>query len=180
MLETCLQIAEGAAAKGRLNENLRIVRSNAESDALTKQCWFCGETEADTKIPVEVPLHGDVETTPNYLTGGTRTTWRHATIKVPRCPACKNADAKKEVGAVVGFLIVIAGVILGSVTGSKTTEEAGFVVAGLGLVTAIITGMWVHSKMPKVQGLKRKKDEYPTVKELRGKGWKDGTAPTTN
>ena len=131
MLETCLEIAEGEAAKGRLNENLKIVRSNAESDAFTKQCWFCGESGADSAMPMEVPLHGNVETT--WVPGGSRTTWSHATIKVPRCPGCKNAHAKEAVGVGVGFLVLIVGIVLGCVIGSNTKEETGFIVAGLGL-----------------------------------------------
>ena len=178
MLEMCILVAEGKAAKERIKTNLTIVRNNAQAALLRTTCWFCGEQKAETERPLEMALHGDIKT--EYLIGGTRRTWRHITVKVPRCAACRQVQAKEGAGVGVGCLVFVLGIILAGYMGNTSSSENGWIIAVIALVVAIVISNMVQSKMPKMQGLKRDRNEYPPVKELRDQGWKDGAAPPSN
>jgi hypothetical protein len=178
MLEKCLSIAKGQAAKGRIQENLVVVRANAESDSLASTCWFCGEHEADASQEVPVPMHGDVKT--NYVPGGTQTTWRHLTVKVPRCKDCANVHSREEGGVAAGCSLFVAAVIAAILVGSNVGESAGWMSLFVGAIIAITIGGIIQSRIPKIKGLKRPRNDYPPIAKLRSQGWQDGEKPATS
>lgn len=89
LLEMTLPMAASESAKGRIQDNLRIVTANLESQQMFGTCFFCKQNKADDAVGIEVKMHGEVVRTPTFQ--GTRITWKHGSIKVPRCGECRVA-----------------------------------------------------------------------------------------
>lgn len=89
LLLPTLEIVEGEAARTRIQQNLTIVRGNEELRVVWGTCWFCKEERPADSAAINVNMFGEVERTPTFQ--GTRITWRHGTIGVPRCVKCEEA-----------------------------------------------------------------------------------------
>jgi hypothetical protein len=106
-----------------------------------------------------------------------RTTWKHLTVKVPRCKDCANAHSKANVGVLVGGLTFFLGAVLALIVGDNSMPEAGWGIAAVAFVLALIFGATAQREAPKIQGLNRPKNDYPSIKKLRAEGWADGEKP---
>lgn len=79
-----LDIARGKELRRRLEENIRAASENLEAS----QCWFCGRAPAAEDAALPVPMHHVVERIP--MPTGYRVRYQQATLKVPRCEACRH------------------------------------------------------------------------------------------
>ena len=124
-------------------------------------------------------MHGDVQRI--AIPNGVRTTWRHITVKLPRCSACKELQHKLDQANLAvgwaGFLTVAQSIIALILTANG--EWGWFVLFLLGAIGA---GYWwtraVKSRRPlkgAVPSVSHK--EYPQIKELLAEGWTWGASP---
>lgn len=177
-LNQCLLLVEGDAARERIQGNVKIVNENVEFAQMNDTCWFCGGRPAAAADEMKLEMHGDINV--EYTGFGLRKTWRHGEFKVPRCPHCHEAHDKASNGCLAFFGAALVSALAGIVTGSNTHEDTGLAVFIGCLIISIIFAVHIHRKQPKVDGKKRKKEEFPTIKELLGKGWQWGKEPPSN
>jgi hypothetical protein len=163
LLELALPIAVGKAARDRISENMDIVRNNLAYPT----CWFCQQNPAEDEASIEVKMYGDVNRIPTRL--GVQITWRHCSVKVPRCLECKKAHSKKD--------FAIGGAIVRALVGTAIFPLIG-----------TLAGCWVgyligknldKSRIPKGVKPESAKSEFPSVKRLLSQGWQFGEGPST-
>ena len=184
LIGRAIEVAESEAMRTRLGENLTILKANLEALELQRiwgSCWFCGTSLTDLDSGRPVPMYGEVER--RYYGGGTRVTWRSATLQVPRCPTCKNrqeAVQRRSGNYLLGVIAV--GILLGVAVGFAT-HRIFFPILG-----ALIFMILIYN-LPPTPGIRRtkgaeKQDEararaFPSVVERVEAGWHFGTKPAT-
>ncbi|HSL83041.1 MAG TPA: hypothetical protein VLF66_09700 [Thermoanaerobaculia bacterium] len=170
-------IAVGATASGRLGENVRIVQDNLEHDREYGTCFFCGDAPPAAEVAVEVKLHGEVVRVP--VPGGVQIRWRSLTAKVPRCPACKEAQvrlaASTGVGGVLGGLAGVGGCFA---TMESDTGWLSVVLAIVLLSVGLGLGRFVGRRGAKT-GIRGEGEasQFPPVRRLLAEGWSVGEKP---
>lgn len=186
-LERIEALAEGAQARARIAENLRIVKSNAEGQCVHGRCWFCTTEPREKPAPgrsIKKPIHGEVKVTPVY--GGANMTWRHGVADVPRCQRC--ADAHEALDARTGMVtlaVAIAGVVaLGRVWSAPRADFGSILLALIGIAlawgVAIAVVHWRFKPRAMREGQVRPKaawQDWPPVKQLFASGWATGARP---
>ncbi len=167
ILKRALQIAVGASMRKRIEDNIEINKTNIELGS----CWFCKTNPPDEKSELEVKMFGDVQRTPTYQ--GTEVTWRHTTIKVPRCKKCKSASSTATFLGCSGLAVGVALAILAGV--STQNGWVGFII----FVVCAIVG-FIIPPLTRPKGIKSEdyKKEFPAIKQLLAKGWNFGEKPS--
>ena len=155
LVEQALQIAVSASVRRHLEENIEIVKNNLERGI----CWFCKKHPAVDNAAVEVKMYGDV----------TYVTYRHGTIKVPRCQQCKSVHSRKTAINVIG---VVMGIVFG-LGSCAATDNVGLGFAILAVCIGLGFGI---PALTKPAGMKSANDykEFPDIKQLLSQGWQFG------
>ncbi len=189
LLETALALVVSQSARTRLEENLRIVKENHKYQQTYQTCWFCQKRSPDASSVIEIPMYGNVRKT--YVYNGYRLEWNKLQVRIPRCSQCKAAQASSGrnagIGCLTGFAGAAAGAIIGVIGGAVGGEIAGAAVAGffivgfIGLIVGLVIDDSQLNARLKELGIKPEsaKDEFPGIKEMRGKGWSVGEGPST-
>jgi hypothetical protein len=180
LLEMAFPIAVGQALRDRIQENINTVKRNLEYAT----CWFCKQNPADDKAALEVEMFGDVHLIPTWQ--GTKITWRHGTVRVPRCAKCKSAHVREEacatVGGLLGFVLGIgASILIAKIVRDRDLRVVGclaapFGLVGIGNVIGAAIGAALRPKGVKPESAMR---EFPRVKQLLSQGWNFGKRPST-
>jgi len=176
LLEATLPLATGDAVRGRLEDNIEIVKRNLAGS----MCWFCGQNSADDKAVLDVKMYGDVTRTPTW--NGVQVQWRHGTFSVPRCPRCRSAHTTQGAWTgtcgTIGVLLGFGGCIAGA---SNDAFGTGFLMLVLGSAIGFGIGAAIGSAQ-RPQGVKPEsaKSEFPAIKELVAEGWTFGEKPNTD
>jgi hypothetical protein len=175
LLDRLSPLAASTAAKERIAHNRKIVQSNFDSSL----CFFCKQEASKDDAALEVKMHGDVKT--EWVPGGTRTTWRHCAVKIPRCPACKALHGKAEnAGAGMGCGGVLA-VVLGIIACvlMSNSEWGWFFVVLLGAGAAGWWCAWGIKHKPALGSVlpHASHKEHARIKELLAEGWTWGERP---
>jgi len=171
LLRRLLPIAASSAAKERLETNIQIVQGNLELG----RCWFCGQNPGDEQCVHEVAMHGEVRTL--AVPGGTRTTWSHTKVRVPRCRACQQEIGREGNAGAAGCLGILAGCAVWWFMGTRDLALPGFLI---GVAIPIVLA-WMAARSAKAAGrpgiVRREANDYPRIKELRAKSWGFGEKP---
>lgn len=175
IIEQALPICAGQTLRARLEENIKIVKTNLEYG----MCWFCKKKPNDDKAALEVKMFGDVNRVPTWQ--GTQIRWRHATIKVPRCSRCSSAHntAANWLGVcgTLGLLIGLGGCIASA---SNDAPGPGFIVLLIGAGVGFgIGGAVGASQRPNDVKPQSAQNEFPGIKALLAQGWQFGEKPNT-
>ncbi len=169
LLKAILPIASSSSAKGRIEDNLRIVERNLQFAT----CWFCKKKPSEDKASVSLEMYGNVVRTPVW--NGVRVQWQKVTLLVPRCGECKKRQGQASAAMVLGVLGGLgAGGLLALITGG---HPAGLFIGFLFAVAGITLGAVIRSSA--LAGIRDEayKSEFPTVKEKRSEGWEFGSGP---
>lgn len=176
LLDRITGLAASAGVKERLARERRTVAENLEGSL----CWSCGCNPGDEALAVPVPMHGDVQR--EATSEGLRTTWRHLTIKVPRCRQCVEEDAlfAKAGGWALGAfnLSLVAAIASHAGFDREMPTPALVLLAGLLAALALVRrdrrrlGARCRPDVPR-----RRRDDYPAIVEFKAKGWQFGERP---
>lgn len=162
LLALAFPIAVSQSVRDRIGQDIEIVKRNLEYST----CWFCKQNPAADKAVLEVKMFREVNRIP-VIGEGVVITWRHGSIKVPRCLECKKAHSTK------GFAIV--GAIVGALVGTAIFPIIGTV---LGYWIGNLIGKQIDAaNMPEGVRPESAKKEFPSVKQLLSEGWKFGERP---
>jgi hypothetical protein len=177
--EILLGLAVSQSTRTRIQDDIDVIRRNA----LGSTCFFCGKNPQDTAAVIEVKMHGEVNRIPMW--NGSRVTWKHCSVRVPRCRACKAAHARignyAGAGAGIG---AVGGILLGLLLGAAMKEKdapCGMAVVSGGVLAAVGAGIAhgiARAKMPANTKPESHKNQYPAVKELQAQGWGFGEKPS--
>ncbi|MET2984071.1 hypothetical protein [Aureibaculum conchae] len=169
ILEDIKSIVLGESAVSRVSQNYDIIKKNYDSKRIYNTCFFCKTNKPNGKSSIEQPMHGEIEKQLLYNS----ITWRHLTVKVPRCEQCKKEHQKEDTIITLG---VIASIILGILFASLFSSFWVFVIlATIGIVMSIRLGI----KSNKTAGRSTFK-QFPEIKELLARGWTWGASPPQN
>ena len=192
LLELAAPLAEGAAARQRISENIEIVRNNIQGSL----CWFCKEEPAVEDAAYGVAMYGNVRQV------GIQVQWQHGTIPIPRCTACKevhegggkkpNESSDGDLACGCGCLLLIIGGILCAVF-PFFQSETGLWYLGAALISLWVTFtlvLWIWKTVagkdeaepePEPEPKETKPVEYahehPNIKTLLQQGWQFGKKP---
>ncbi len=167
ILEDVKSIVLGESAISRVKQNYDIIKTNHESRRIYNTCFFCKTNKPDEKSLIEKPMHGEINK--SYSS----TTWRHLTVKVPRCEKCKKEHIKQDTIITAGVIVsIIVGISFGSLFSSFWIF---FFTMVIGIVFSIRTGI----KSNKTEG-RSTHVLFPEIKELLAKGWTWGASPPQN
>jgi len=177
LLESVLPIAAGLAMRTRIEENLRIVKTNRDMGI----CSFCKDDNGEDKCGVERKMYGEVQRTPSYR--GTRITWSKRTVTVPRCKKCALAHKRSSNWATFAVLTsILIGIVSCGVVVSSTDDNGGL--AAMLLFAFSIGGSLIGSFLAKRYFRKNilpadEAAKYPRIQELLKDGWHFGTEPAS-
>jgi hypothetical protein len=168
VFEELKKIVIGESASNRVERNYEIFKNNIEYDRLYNTCFFCKKNKADVSAVIEKPMHGEVQRLYSKIT------WRHLTVKVPRCNECKKQhNTVDSYTWGIGVLSVIIGIICWA-----KIYEGGFwafaIISGIGFLIGYLVGT-SQCKTSKYGIYK----EFPQIKELISQGWTWGSEPST-
>ena len=179
LLEEARAVVAGPSVRRRVEDNVRAVQSNLEWGT----CWFCQSEPLAEDCAVPLKMYGDVRRTPTYL--GVEITWRHGTIKVPRCRSCQSIHKRKENGGVCGFFLgAVVGGVLGflvlAALGHEAPKDAGCWIVGMSAFFAGLLGALIGAKAGNRRDVRPASaaNQFPEVKKLLSEGWKFGEKPT--
>ena len=117
VLSAALPVAASESARSRIKENIDIYKRNVEMNL----CWFCKTNDLSNACSIPVKMYG------NVVDHGTRITWTHTTIDVPRCAACKYVQEQGHRWTVFGSCVGLAmGLFLASLIMNSKDPGAGF------------------------------------------------------
>jgi hypothetical protein len=167
IFEELRKIVIGESAKNRVEKNYEIFKNNIEYDRLYNTCFFCKKNKADVSAVIEKPMHGEVQRLYSKIT------WRHLTVKVPRCKKCKKEHNKQDTITTLG---IFASVALAIATGIYF-DLAWWVYVSVGFI-GIVASFMVGEILRKTKPW-RYSAEFPQIKELISQGWTSGSEPST-
>jgi hypothetical protein len=161
LLDLVRAAAASASTRNRIDQNIATVDGNVAIG----RCHFCEQGQADDACPIEIAMHGDVQKFP--IPGGTRTTWRHMKVKVPRCAQCRQVHKRRDT-------VMTTFVILGGL--------AGVPFYGIGAVPGLILGGvvgWLISTLTTPKHVKSADTakQHASVKDNLADGWGFGEKP---
>jgi hypothetical protein len=182
LLKIVQGIAEGEAARARIQENISI----DEGMILETTCWYCKNNDAVESKAVQAKLHGNVTSRPQY--NGVHWEWQHSTINVPRCAHCYEVHVGNQVKLGGG---VLATGVIGAILFSAITIPGGFgesVVFGTTLSVAsslflLLGGLryirGTHLEQKRREGVLPHTciDDFPPIRRLLDSGWAWGERP---
>jgi len=188
LLERVRSVAVSQSVCGRIDENLVIIRGNAEQNRVWGTCWFCGTEAADENRSVKYSFHKVISRVANIIR------YQQMSITVPRCVCCAEATARAARFDDKRVLFVLAGGAMGLVAGIGAYRMFAFVtgldflsflllvscVAGYGyLAKLLVHDNFGHEALP--PGIKPTSSyrEFPPIKELFASGWSSGETPPT-
>ncbi len=167
ILEVIKSIVLGESAIARVSENYDIIKANYESKRIYNTCFFCKTNKPDEKFSVEQPMHGEI----NISYSGT--TWKHLTVKVPRCEKCKKKETKKEIITAISLVAsIIAGFVLAKIYFQIDPSMALF--GGILMVVGF-SYIFIGHLVEKTRRNLFK--QFPEIKELLDRGWTLGASP---
>lgn len=188
LMERLLPIAVSQSARSRIDENLTIIRGNAEQQGVWGTCWFCGAAAPDETAAVK---HSYYKVTSQI---GNTIHYQQSKISVPRCARC--ADALKRAAHFEDrkFGFVLSGGAFGLVGGFGAYRIADVLLGSgfLGLVLLVLSVAgygylaWVlahdnfgHEALP--SGIKPAGSytKFPPIRDLIAGGWSPGESPPT-
>lgn len=159
LLEKLRGMVTSEKLKSRIEQNLEILRTNAEHSALQETCWFCKKNKPIVGKERKVDVH--------IMTGvsGNQTRWRHLGVPVPCCSSCRTKQR-----LIHSWL---SGALVGGVIGAffGTLESFGI---GVGIGCAV--GFMVSIKIKLIPPGCYK---FPAVKKILSEGWKKGEQPSS-
>jgi hypothetical protein len=175
--EFARRLAASPSARQQLDRSSEAIKSNL----LYGTCWFCKTNRPDDAAVVEVPMHGNVTRTPQFL-AGTHVKWRQFTARVPRCSACASAQQKTQTLRTTGLVIgALAGIIgcVSLVSQSDENTALGLLVVGGGAGVGALTG-WLrgHSQEPATMSPLGARMAFPPIQALFKLGWAVGEKPS--
>ncbi|HUP65884.1 MAG TPA: hypothetical protein VM557_11460 [Thermoanaerobaculia bacterium] len=169
LLPKVLEIAVSESARTRIQREVDAVKTNNE----LSKCWFCGVGKARSEHAAEVKMYGNVQHTQTWE--GTRTTWNHGAIPVPRCEACKSrhlsaADKAMSTGCLGSLLGVGSCIGMVNVDALSNTPLPG--VVGITIITvSIVAGLvWKRAALAGVKGEGAAK-KHSSVLAKKKEGW---------
>jgi hypothetical protein len=188
LMERIRPLAVSPSARSRIDENLAIIRTNAEQQGVWGTCWFCGTSVPDDNVAIKRSYYKVISQIGNTIQ------YRQSTVSVPRCASCAEAQTRAArfddrkvsfmfsggvFGLVGGFgAYRIVDVLLGS-------GFLGFVLlvlcaGGYGyLARILVLDNYGHEALP--SGIKSSGSciQFPPIKELVTGGWSPGEKPPT-
>ncbi|MEO3805173.1 hypothetical protein [Nonomuraea sp. B1E8] len=154
LLDHALALAVTDPVRDRVQENIDIISDNLSLHA----CFFCGR-DADPSAVLVRNMFGDV----NHLQW--RTTWRTATIQVPRCARCKGRAARRQI-VITALVLLVFVTAIAFVAG--VAVEFGLILIGLDVL--LMTQVVAFAPG-------RALEEFPPVRDLLLKRWSFGDRP---
>jgi hypothetical protein len=177
LMEAILPVAAGAAARARIEENLRIFKSNREFGI----CFFCGDNDSEESHAIKTQMFGNVKRTPTgYNT--TRITWNNRTITIPRCGRCEKAQ---DVTAGWTGAAVATSILTGIVSCSVVTNFPNgspmdvLMLFSFSLGGSLLGGFLARRYFRKNIRPESHATQYPRIKELLKEGWQIGKEPVS-
>lgn len=186
LYEQVLPLAGSAAAKGRIEENLRIVRSNLQ---LTS-CFFCGEHDGTDTDSIKFKMYNNIRVT--SYGNSIRKTWTERPVKVPRCPRCRKGHGYFSGVVPVCVLggLAAAGIVAGMLFPSsgdshgwydlitRATGDEGWAVLGVIILIACWGfacgwGSYWIAKTGRYKAVRSIADrwKFPLIEDLKRQGW---------
>ena len=157
-LAVCL--AQDPEQKKQAGQDLLLVQ---EAAGFAK-CFFCHDRDAHQPATISVNMFGNVQR--NFLTSMIE--YQHTAVKIPRCRECGRVQGFLDATAVLSTL---AGAFM-AVYLAQYFQQGALVfllVGALGSVAALIYKHLLFGS---------RRNSYPRIKELLGKGWQYGTQPS--
>lgn len=203
LLEAAIKITRGDTIRGRIQENIDILKGNID----TGLCWYCkkrkGEDDKhyDAKMYRVLKLKNILENIndPDYvealgslsanqrqqagqalMQGGDPTLTRSVTLKIPRCSNCQKKHSTGNM-SLAGTLLIVAALATATAVSFEDGAPA-FWWSVAGWVIAVIVGFIVKGVYLSSQGISwaSSVNTYPAVKELLARGWSIGTQGSEN
>jgi hypothetical protein len=170
LLDRLAPLAASTAGKERIAKEKKTVQGNFEGS----RCWFCEADQGDEKFRIEVPMYGDVQHIP--IPGGTRMTWRHMTVKLPRCKSCLDWGRRRMITSTMTLFATIVGIVFLFVALHNERQAAVYFAISLPIIvfTAFRTVCCSARCRPVKQNSRNK---YPAIVSHQKEGWKLGKAP---
>jgi len=186
LLERIRTIAVSQSACHRIDENLEIVRKNAEMEKVHGVCWYCGKEAPDKKHETKYSFYKVISRVMNTVR------YQQAKITVPKCAQCADAFKRSTEfnerlggfmigGGVMGFIAGIgASNLIRFITGSSLLGWLGAALcigAYAYLAKILIHDNFGDGALP--GGIKPSSSfrEFPQIKELLADGWSFGDSP---
>ena len=109
LLDRLAPLAASTAGKERIAKEKKTVQGNFEGS----RCWFCQRNEGSEKAGIKRKMHGNVQTL------GSKVSWTHREVTIPRCKACKRDRILWILLSILLSAILLSGYIAGCVFSSK-------------------------------------------------------------
>ncbi len=194
VLQRIKKMASSNAVIARIQENIQVIESNMPYTT----CWFCKKSKPSPEAEITVDMYGEVKR--DYVSG--QVSWKQFPVKVPRCLRCKtehgkifpHASSQAGGGCMAGCMtgclsnILSLGLLACLLwTGANMMASMSILV-----VLAFFIGWKIFKSYSGDEGKKfivkekwvaepiHAKYQFPTVKELKAKGWNEGTQPPGN
>ncbi|WP_018505989.1 hypothetical protein [Parafrankia discariae] len=160
------RVAASEAVRGRLAENREIL----DRASIRLTCWICHEQPADPGAAITRWMHGDV------VRAVREVRWNKVEVTVPRCRSCKRAETSR--GWLAALRCALYFVVAISLPTMLFTGAGG----GWIFLAVLIAFLAVFEDLNVVVGFARRRqrkhvDQFPTIVELREKGWQNGERP---
>ncbi|MDB4372155.1 hypothetical protein N9Z53_00120 [Mariniblastus sp.] len=173
IIESALKVARREKLRTEIEKILGIIKKNAKHKREKEMCWFCKTNKAEDRSKNTILMHGDIARTRTSM-NGTRVTFKHASISVPRCVTCKGAHDRGVMGCWLGFVLFVIVVVVGLFV----AKGIGAVLGGvLGLTAGMLISWALAPGRDGIPGINASL-EYPSVVELVSKGWEVGEEPS--
>ncbi len=79
----------------RIDNNIKIVRANAEKKKLHETCWICKQRAADPASDQIITMHGDISWDTDERGNRTKMKWKVVDVHVPHCKTCLASEKSK-------------------------------------------------------------------------------------
>ena len=79
----------------RIDNNIKIVRANAEKKKLHETCWICKQRTADPASDQIITMHGDISWDTDERGNRTKMKWKVVDVHVPHCKTCLASEKSK-------------------------------------------------------------------------------------
>ena len=157
-LAVCL--AQDPERKKQAGQDLQLVQ---EAAGFAK-CFFCGERDSHQPATINVNMFGNVQR--DFFTS--MINYQHTTVKIPRCRECGKVQGFLDATAVLSALAG-AFLTLYLVQYFKQGALTFFVAGAVGTLAVLVYKYLLFGS---------RRNSYPRIKELLGRGWAFGTQPS--
>ena len=174
LMREVLPLAAGSSARARIEENIKIGEGNLDHQMVHGKCWFCQKNDPLEDAAVTREMHGEVVRVFNEVR------WKHTTVKVPRCAACRSIHGKTETARLIAGTVGVLAGLGGCVYAANSHGAVGLGLFGLILfsIFGILIGKGIAERC-NPNGIKPVTHylQHPAIKELEARGWKAGSKP---